>query len=469
MDLRYNVINWVHRATRGWSYGAGVTDPRTGEIIKGHVTLGSGRVRQDFLIAVGVLAPYEDGRIVPQEMTQMGLARLRQLAAHEVGHTLGLAHAYAGSVQGRSSVMDYPNPVIDLDGNVPNVRNAYATGIGEWDKVSIAWGYSESTDRTALDKIITDAAHRGLIFLTDQDARPEGSLSPIAHLWDSGNNAIDELERLMKVRERMLARFGERNIRNDEPFSSLEDVLVPAYLIHRYQTEAASKSLGGASYTNALRGDGQKIIEIVAPAEQRRALNALLLTIKPQALTLPQHLLDLIPPPAFGFNRTREDFPRHTGLAFDPLGAAEAASNITVGLILNPERASRLVDYAARNPKNPSLTEVIKTLLSATWDAPVPPGLEAEVQRTVDNVVLYHLMALASNQSATTQAREIAWQALSDLGKRVDRTAGGDAPTVAHHLFAKQRIERFLRDPKEIPMPKPADPPPGQPIGSDWN
>src|SRR5215510_11588722 len=262
MDLRFNVIQWVHRATRGWSYGLGVTDPRTGEIIKGHVTLGSLRVRQDYLIAEGLLAPYEKGKPVSPKMQEMALARLRQLAAHEVGHTLGLQHNYSASTVKRSSVMDYPPPVAKqaLDGSI-DLSDAYATGIGEWDKVSIDWGYQDFPDgmdeTAALNKTLLDAYGRGLRFLTDQDARPTGSSSSVAHLWDSGSNAVDELHRLMQVRAAALKRFGENNIREGAPLATIEDSLVPTYMLHLYQVEAASKLVGGVDYTFALRGDGE--------------------------------------------------------------------------------------------------------------------------------------------------------------------------------------------------------------------
>ena len=271
MDLRYNVIQWIHRSTRGWSYGSGVIDPRTGEMIKGHVSLGSLRVRQDYLIAEGLLAPYEKGKPVSPKMREMALARLRQLAAHEVGHTLGLEHNYSASTVNRSSVMDYPPPLVTLGADgVPDVSNAYATGIGEWDKVSIAWGYSQFVpgvdEHAALEKILRDAYGHGLRYLTDQDARPAGSSSSLAHLWDSGANAVDELDRLMKVRRAALARFGENNIREGSPQATIEDALVPIYMLHRYQVEAASKLIGGMDYTFALRGDGEVATQIVAAA-----------------------------------------------------------------------------------------------------------------------------------------------------------------------------------------------------------
>src|SRR5271154_2276195 len=314
MDLRYNVIQWIHRATRGWSYGAAVIDPRTGEIIKGQVSLGSLRVRQDYLIAEGLLAPYEKGKPASPKMREMALARLRQLAAHEVGHTLGLQHNYSASTVNRSSVMDYPPPVVTLGADgVPDLSQAYATGIGEWDKVSITWGYQDFAPGTdepaALNAILDDAfAHRHLRYLTDQDARPAGSSSSVAHLWDSGPNAVDELNRIMQVRAAALKRFGENNIREGAPLATLEDALAPIYMFHRYQVEAASKLVGGMDYTFALRGDGEVPTQIVAPAEQRRALAAVLATLKPEVLAIPEPLLRMIPPRPPEYPRDREDF-----------------------------------------------------------------------------------------------------------------------------------------------------------------
>src|SRR5256885_2113168 len=279
MDLRYNVIQWVHRERRGWSFGSNVVDPRTGEIIKGQVTLDSLRVRQNYLIAEALLAPYEKGKPISSSMRDLVLARLRQLAAHEVGHTLGLEHNYSASSANRSSVMDYPPPCIKLgrDGK-PDLSDAYAKGIGEWDRVSITFGYQEvpsgTDERAELNKILLGAYTRGLRYQTDQDAMPSGSCSTVAHLWDSGANAIDELTRIMEVRAAALKNFGENNIREGTPLATLEDVLVPLYMLHRYQVEAASKFVGGMDYTFTLRGDGQTPTQIVAPAEQRRALAA---------------------------------------------------------------------------------------------------------------------------------------------------------------------------------------------------
>jgi hypothetical protein len=311
MDLRYNVIEWVHRATRGWSYGNTVIDPRTGEILKGNVTLGSLRVRQDYLIAEALLAPHAQGTPGPEKPQALALARLRQLAAHEVGHTLGLVHNYASSTVSRASVMDYPPPVVTLGADgVLDASSAYATGIGTWDKVAITWGYQEpppgTDERAAGDALLVQAFASGQRFLTDQDARPEGSASSLAHLWDAGTNAVDELGRLMQVRAAALARFGEASIREGAPLATLEDALVPLYLLHRYQVEAASKLIGGVDYTFALRGDGQVTTRPVAPAEQRRALAAVLATLTPQALALPEPLLAMIPPRPPGYPRGRQ-------------------------------------------------------------------------------------------------------------------------------------------------------------------
>jgi len=468
MDVRYNMIQWVHRSTRGWSYGASVTDPRTGEIIKGHVSLGSLRDRQDYLISEGLLAPYEDGKRNSPEAEAMVLARLRQLSAHEVGHSLGLAHNYIASTAGRASVMDYPAPLAKLNAaGVPDLSDAYAAGIGEWDKVAINWGYREfasgADERKELDSILKKAMDRGLIFLTDQDARPPGSAHPAVHLWDNGTNAVDELDRMMKVRAAALARFGERNIRTGAPMATLEDVLVPLYMGHRYQVEAAAKVVGGLRYTYALRGDGQTPTELIPATEQLRAVEALLKTIQPDALALPEKVMAMIPPRPSGFPRNRELFRVHTGLTFDPLAAAETAASHTAGMLLNAERAARLVEYHARDRRQPGLAAVIDRLLAATWKAARATGYNGEVQRAVDSAVLYHLMVLAANDRAPAQARAIARFSLGELSKSMKTT---DPDDLAHFQYAQAQIKRFLDDPKVIPVPRPLDPPDGQPIGT---
>ncbi|HTP12420.1 MAG TPA: zinc-dependent metalloprotease, partial [Bacteroidota bacterium] len=471
MDVRYNVIQWVHRSTRGWSYGGGVNDPRTGEIIQGHVTLGSLRVRQDYLIAEGLLAHYGNNTPYDSSMVKMALARIRQLAAHEVGHTLGLAHNYIASTENRASVMDYPAPLVKIkDGNELDVSDAYAVGIGEWDKVAIAYGYQDfpagTDEKSALNSIVTSAASHGLIFLTDEDARPEGSAHPRTHLWDNGVDAVDELNRMMQVRSIALNGFSEDKIRQGVPMSSLEETLVPVYLAHRYQVEAASKVLGGLMYTYALRGDGQLITEIVSPKDQRRALDALLATITPKALVLPDRIVKLIPPRAFGYPRTRELFKSRTGLTFDPITAAETAAEITVSLLLNPERAARLVDYHARNEQNPGLEEVLDRLINATWKSHLS-GYEAEVNRAVDDVVLRSMMALALKESASTQSRAIASLKVVELREwlTAQLRKEKDEEQRAHFQFGLSEINTFQERPADLKLTKPVVPPDGQPIG----
>ena len=457
MDVRYNMIQWVHRSTRGWSYGASVVDPRTGEILKGHVTLGSLRVRQDFLIAEGVLAPY-DGSAKAKEALEMGLARLRQLSAHEIGHTLGLAHNFAASVSGRASVMDYPAPLIELkDNGEADLKQSYAVGIGEFDKTAIRYGYAQfapgANERAELRKILEESQKKGVVMIADADSA-DGGAHPSTHVWDNGKNAVDELNRVMKVRKQALERFGERNIRPEAPMATLEEVLVPLYLAHRYQVSAAVKTLGGLNYTYALRGDGQVIAELVPASAQRSALDALLATITPEALTLPERVLKLIPPRPIGYPRDRESFGRHTGITFDAVAPAEAAASQVVGLILHPDRASRLVQYHARDASQPSLASVIDELTRRTLGAPKPGGLAGEVARTVDAVVVYHLMALASNERAAAGARAAALAKLKSYSSSTD----------AHEGFLFTMIKKFLEDPGKPSLAKPLEMPPGAPI-----
>ncbi|MFP4624817.1 MAG: zinc-dependent metalloprotease, partial [Gemmatimonadota bacterium] len=471
LDVRYNVINWIHRSSRGWSYGSSVTDPRTGEIIKGHVLLGSLRVRQDYLLAEGLLSPYDEAGNVPDAMREMALARIRQLSAHEVGHTLGLAHNYLASALDRASVMDYPHPLVRLgpDGEI-DLSAAYTTEIGDWEKVTIAYGYSDFPDGTdeaaALEAILDEARDRGLIFLSDQDARPAGSAHPHTHLWDNGADAATELRRMMRVRAAALERFGDGAIRTGMPLATLEEALVPLYLHHRYQIEATAKVVGGMRYSYAMRGDGQVPLRAVSADEQLAALDAVLATLAPGALTMPRQVIDLIPPRPYGYPAHRELFDRYTGITFDPVSPAAVVAELAVGFLLHPERAARLVEQAALDPALPGLLQVLDRLEQATFDAPTRDGYETEVSRVVQDVVVRELTRLAAT-AAMPQVRAIAELRLRGLHQRLESGAGaGGEADRAHALRLAGEIERFLERPAEPRRaPAPLEAPPGSPIG----
>jgi hypothetical protein len=483
MDVRYNIIQWVHRYTRGWSYGDAMADPRTGEIIKGNVTLGSLRARQDYLIAEALLAPYENGKPPADEAhdaaLQMALQRIRQLGAHETGHTLGLAHNFAASAFPHSpdqtmSVMDYPHPWVTLGPNgVPDLTHAYGVGIGTWDKVAIDYGYREFDrdgksveDATALDKILRDSEKTGMTFITDEDARPIGSAHPHAHLWDNGTDPASELDRVLTVRAAALKRFGLDAIHQGEPLAQLEDTLVPLYLFHRYQTEAAAKEIGGLDYRYNVRGDDQKLPDFVDPADQRHALASVLRTLSPETLTLPESLLKLLQPRTPGLPRTEESFPSDTGVTFDPVATAESAADFTLGLVLNPERANRLVEYHARDSAEPSLDEVIDATLKSTGGADAN-GLAAAVKRGVDSRIVEAMLGLAANSEASPEVRGTLRVKLQSLRDQYARDSQGGGGSAAFGSFEAARIDEFLRDPGKFVPAKPIAAPPGMPIGDD--
>ncbi|MBB5058520.1 hypothetical protein HDF16_003234 [Granulicella aggregans] len=468
MDVRYNIIQWVHRYTRGWSYGEAVADPRTGEIIKGNVTLGSLRGRQDYMIAEALLSPYPDGKALPAKndpMLAMVLARIRQLSAHETGHTLGLAHNFAASSFSQSaSVMDYPHPYVTLDAaGIPDVSHAYAVNIGAWDKVAIDYGYRDlpaNADQPTLSKPIDAALKRGMYFITDEDARPLGGAHPHAHLWDNGADATDELNRVLDARAVALKRFGEGAIRSGEPMAELEDKLVLVYLLHRYQTEAAAKVIGGLDYRYALRGDGQTVTEIVKPEEQRKALAAVLKTLSPETLELPESLLKILPPMPAGMERTRESFASHTGLTFDPIAAAESSADLTLGLLFHPQRASRLEVDHARDGGAPSLNEVIDQTLAATRPDAEAGTMKALIADAVFLRTVEALLRLAANPAASSVVRATTIARLDDLKQKAD-------VKIPVYAYAVRRIEEFDRNPEKFAPVKAIEAPPGMPIGDD--
>ena len=471
LDVRYNVIQWVHRSTRGWSYGSGVTDPRTGEMIKGHVSLGSLRVRQDFLIATGLLQPYENGDEQPNAMTEMALARLRQLSAHEVGHTIGLAHNFSASVNDRASVMDYPQPYVklDADGNV-DLSEAYDDKIGGWDKVTIAYGYSdfaEGEPQEKLDGILNDAFSSGLKYITDQDARPVSGLHPEAHLWDNGKNPADELDRMMGIRRKVLNDFSQKAIRNGMPMSSIEEALVPIYLYHRYQVDATSKMIGGLNYSYALRGADQVATELISSEDQLRALEALLRTVSVASLKLPESLLQAIPPRAFGYPRSRETFQSKTGPAFDYLAVVETAASVPFSYLFNADRFNRLLTYKARSSDQPGVDKVLDQTVAAVWMNPSGEAADRTIQKVVETELLKHLMGLAVNDRAYADVRAKALHQVKKIRSyangRTSRSTNGDG---IYYQYVVGEIDQFLDEPGEFKVPSPIKAPDGSPIGS---
>jgi hypothetical protein len=469
MDVRFNVVEWVHRSTRGWSYGNPIADPRTGEILNGHVSLGSLRVRQDFLIGEALLAPYGQGADGAGDVLGMALARIRQLAAHEVGHALGFAHNFVASSEGRASVMDYPHPLIEIgkDGAL-DAQNAYAKGIGAWDKVAVDYSYREyqtgTEEPAALDQLLASARAHGLTFITDEDARPPGGAHPRAHLWDNGPDASAELLRVLKVRRLALDRFGENAIRRGRPMATLEVALVPLYLYHRYQAEACAKLVGGVSYNYLLRGDGQAPAKVVPAEAQRRALGALVATLDPGTLALPRPLLSILPPrpPAFDFGA--ELFPRFTGLAFDSVSPAMSAARLTLAVLLHPQRAARLVEQRDFDSAQLGLDEVMTTLLSASFGPPPEDAYEAEIHRGVARVLVEAIVQLAD--APMPQVRALSRARLEALAEQVRRAPSKDPLEEAHLRLVEADIKRFLERPQTALAPTlPLEPPPGAPIG----
>ena len=464
LDVRYNMIHWVHRSTRGWSYGYSVIDPRTGEILKGNVNLGSLRVRQDYLIAEGLLGPYADDD-VPDAMLEMALARIRQLSAHEVGHTLGFDHNFAACSQDRASVMDYPHPKIDFDAATGiSLENAYDDRIGQWDIQTVLYAYQDFPDDVDADaaraEILRGTIDSGFRFIADADGRSVAALHPHASVWDNGEDPLVELAHLLQVREYALARFPDNVIRPGRPLATVEEVLVPIYLLHRYQLAAVGKLIGGSYFTYALRGDGQDAITPVASARQLQAIDALIGTLDPTVLRVPDAIVANLPPRPPGYPPNRELFSGMTGGVFDPLAPAAAAAEVTLGVLLNPERATRM----NRNG-SPGFSELVDRLLAATWFSQ-PAARDFPLQRQTSLQVLSHLLRLATAADIDTSVNAVALAAVYSLRESLDGVSPGDSESRGYYRLAELRIDTALADPASVEALPVITPPPGSPIGT---
>jgi hypothetical protein len=474
MDCRYNVIQWVHRSTRGWSYGASVVDPRTGEIIKGHVSLGSLRIRQDFLIAQALLSkPFVDDNN-NDPMLKMAIARIKQLSAHEVGHTIGFAHNFAASTNNRSSVMDYPHPLIKITNDEIDLSEAYAVGIGDWDKVSVAYSYSEfnsEDEKVELNNILENAYNDGLRFITDSDARSKSGAHANAHLWDNENDVVKGLNNILAVRDKAIKDFSKFNIKSYETYSKLEDVFVPLYFLHRYQTEAVVKLIAGLDYNYATRDDNQTIVENVSFDRQNKALISLLKTLKVENLAIPKSKLELFPPRAYNYPRTRESFKSMTGVSFDPFSAVSTASEMSLSLLLNPERMNRLVVQSSlsnNSLQNMNLHYLLSALTSNTFKTEYKYNIENsdnyiyENQQVINNNYLKFLFNLASNKKSYFQVKAEANKEITNISQLLASKKNKNRYSMEY----LNTIRKFNTKPELFELTSSPKIPDGSPIGS---
>jgi len=466
LDVRYNVIQWVHRSTRGWSYGSSVADPRTGEIIKGHVSLGSLRVRQDFMIALGLLeSPFSSNENKEKQAIDMALSRIRQLSAHEIGHTLGFAHNFTASSKSRNSVMDYPHPNIELQNDKISIKKAYEVGIGEWDKVSVAYSYSHFpkniNEKNALRNILNKSAEEGHHFISDHDARPIGGAHPWAHLWDNGSDVTNELSKLLIIREKALSNLSLDHLKVDAPYSKLEDIFVPIYLLHRYQSEAVVKLIAGVDYDYAVKGDQIYEVKEVEPIIQRNALMVYLDAMSPKSLSVPNKLRRLLPPRSFSNPRTRENFLSQTGVTFDYLGAANSLSDNLIKMLLHPNRANRLVTQYGFDSNQLSLKETLTMLVDNFFKVKYLNKHYEQLNEIIKANILKHIMFLGQHSDANSIVKSIVYSQLVGLDRWL--SAQEEADFSEAHRF---QINRYFDKPSDFIPPSVNRLPDGSPIGS---
>ena len=479
LDARYNVINWVHRQTRGWSYGQGIIDPRTGEIIKGSVLLGSQRIRQDRIIFEGLEGADQTGAGGVNDPVQIALRRLRQLSVHETGHAIGLGHNFAGSTfADRASVMDYPPPRVSIVNGKLDFADAYADGVGAWDIFSIRWLYSQfppgADERATLNDMVAESLAQGMRFVSDDDSRSIDTGQPLGALWDDGPDAVAGLSHVLQVRRIALDGFGLRNLPAGSPASDLKRVIVPIYLFHRYEVDAAAKNVGGIDFTYGVKGDGRESARPVGGPTQRRALAMLLRTVEPAELDLPDALVDQLsavqsgdPDPQY----TTELLASGLGPVFDLPTAADTAADITFTDLFAPARLNRVVDLSSRDSGQLGLAELLdRAVGQAFTPAAAETPRRAEIRRRVEARLIFDLAADLDEKTLSPTAAAQIRAALVALGHRLSEARGGSAADVAQaHYFADLLLDRnedHLRALAASSARRPVAVPPGMPIGA---
>ena len=462
MDVRYNLIQWIHRSTRGWSYGANVVDPRTGEIIKGQVSLGSLRVRQDYMILSGLIDnPNSDNN--KKLILETSLDRIRQLSAHEIGHTLGLAHNFISSADNRASVMDYPHPKISIVDDKINIENAYAKNIGEWDKVSVRYAYSDFSnlqdESKELNKILDEAESNGLYFLTDSDSRPVSSANPYSHLWDNGDLPYEELDNLLRIRNKALKNLDLENLENGESYDRIEDIMVPIYMLHRYQIEATAKALGGIDYLYFVKNKDNNKVRFVNKDMQIKSLNSLLRVIHPSNLIIPNNLIELLGPRSYANPRTRENFVSNTGVAFDYINASSSIINHVFTFMLNPERMNRIYQQNMFGKNILTLEDYFSKMQDSFFNNDKMNEYEISINKNIKSLFLDHLFIAFNDKKTNDIVKSIIYSKISNLSSYLEknRTDFND--------FLVMKINDFYANPDQyIPIEK-TKTPDGSPIG----
>lgn len=462
MDSRNTMIYWVNRSAPGPSVGPSQTDPRTGEIVRTVVRLDSWRSQIDFNIYAG-LVPAAGPRGLDLTAEEFAMARRRQHVAHEIGHTLGLQHNYIAASQGRSSVMDYPVPLISLraDGSI-DIKDAYRAGPGAWDSLAIRYGYTwfpdTASERAGLAKIIAEGISRNVRFIPDQYAGAGGSM-PTVTQWVEGSTMFDAVERTSKLRRHLIQNFDERAIKPGEPMHLLNMRFAHVYLHHRYSLAGLVKTIGGMEFTFAMRGDTQIPTRIIPVAEQRRALTMALDAIQPAELTVPERIVAMIPPAPPGFNNQFSWIASSGGTAFDPVTLAGGLATEVIKGILDRTRVARLILFQARDPQALTLDQVIGEIVSRTWGVPVPTDASQQaVLRASQRAALDELIDLAGDTRTIPDVRAVAYDQLRQLDGRLVALGPAAQPVQRAHVeLARRDIARFMAG-EDVPATRPRFP-----------
>ena len=330
--------------------------------------------------------------------------------------------------------------------------------------MSVRYAYTDfqenENEDVKLNDIIEEAVNKGLYFLSDSDSRPVGSANPFSHLWDNGEFPYIELDKLLKVRDLALKNIDLDNLVDGEPYDRIEDILVPIYMLHRYQIESAAKAIGGVDYLYFVKNKNNDKVKFVDSKLQKESLKSLLNVLNPKNLVLPTNLIQILSPRSFRNPRTRENFESNTGVTFDYINASSSIINHTLTFLMNPERINRIYQQNMFGENILMLDDYLTIISNSIFSNKRMSPYESSINKNTSSLFLDHLFLTFNNSNTNDLSKSVILSSIMNTKEKLSSNLND------YNRFLVNKINGFIDNPdKYIPVEK-TKIPDGSPIGN---